>query len=631
MGILMKVKTLLIGRASCVVDCMNEFDKRDIDVSYKIVDTQGEFDLEFDAAQFDLLILDYTSAFAKKIDLKAITDECGVYLPVLAFAPEESFDSAVEMLENGVTSVLRTRSCDELCLSILQLCGNHKRLQNRLSKMSVLLDRVPEAIIICDKYGRISYWNKGAENMYGFEKEQAHGSNAESLLPQSDRENFRTVRKTVWKNGEWIGKLQQVDADNKEFTIICRCYSMMAPEGQVEAILFVNSKVVDSKEVQEQYLRSQRLESIGTLAGGLAHDLNNVFTPILMTGFLMRTKTEDESIIKLINNVEQSAQRGADVVKQIMTIAQGADGEHNSIQIKHILRDVVNVSKETFPKVITFSANVIRGMPVIEGDATQLKQVFLNICLNARDAIGKNGGSIQMDTEVITLDESFVTIYTDCVRTGEYVRVGVTDDGCGISNENMERIFDPFFTTGGIGKRTGLGLSTASSIVRGHGGFIAIDSKLGKGTRVDVYLPIPVIDKKNLEDTTEERFVGNGECILVIDDEASFRDLAELTLKEFGYDVITATNGADGIAKFAIDAEKIAVVLTDVVMPIMDGVATIVALKNICPKVRIIATSGYLDDDRIEEAKRTADKFLRRPFAPMKLLKIIRELIVIKR
>jgi len=383
-----------------------------------------------------------------------------------------------------------------------------------------------------------------------------------------------------------------------------------------------------SPEVLEaQLLRSQRLESIGTLAGGISHDLNNVLTPILSGLQILKRKITDRQSLHLLETIEASAKRGTDIVKQVLSFARGLEGEKILLQPKHLIGELEKIVHETFPKSIQFARYVTSELWTVYGDVTQLHQVLLNLCVNARDAM-PNGGILTIRADNIIIDENYVRMNVEA-RPGPYVVITVTDTGTGIPPGIMEKIFEPFFTTKDPGKGTGLGLATVKTLVKAHGGFVNVYSELGKGTSFKVYLPATLTGKSRETVKQEDDIVsGAGETVLVVDDEMSILEITKESLETFGYKVLTASDGTEAIVQFAQNHGDIDVVITDMMMPYMDGPATIRALRKIDPHVKIIATSGLSIDRRVAEAHNLdVQGFLIKPYTAETLLRSVREVL----
>jgi len=399
------------------------------------------------------------------------------------------------------------------------------------------------------------------------------------------------------------------------------------PTGQAPRFCYVAEDVTDKKQLEQQFLRAQRLESIGTLASGIAHDLNNVLAPIIMSLKLFRPKLTDPEDLELLLALDSSARRGADIVKQVTTFARGVEGDRQPVDLKRLVNELEKIARDTFPRSIQVNVAVDQELGQTVGDSTQIYQVLMNLCVNARDAM-PNGGSLTLAAENVILSEQNARLHPDAVP-GCYVAVSVFDSGSGISPEIMPRIFDPFFTTKEVGKGTGLGLPTALTIVKSHRGFINVYSEMGRGTEFKVYLPCECGVASNRPELTSLQIPrGSGELILVVDDEPTIRQVTKATLIDQGYDVITASDGAEAVALFAREKGRIKLVVTDMMMPLLDGLALIQAVQKLDRHVRIIAVSGLLDGSAPPQALQTAHvAFLQKPFTAEKLLVAIDEML----
>jgi two-component system cell cycle sensor histidine kinase/response regulator CckA len=375
--------------------------------------------------------------------------------------------------------------------------------------------------------------------------------------------------------------------------------------------------------------RAQRLESIGLLAGGIAHDLNNVLSPIMMAVDLLKlTATDDQHA--LLETVSANTQRGAEMVRGVLSFARGLEGRRVDIQLRHLVREVEGIARETFPKNIQVRVSTTRDLWSVAGDPTQLHQVLLNLCINARDAMPA-GGEISITARNVTFDERDAGMHIDA-KPGRYVVIQVNDVGTGIPQSIIDKIFDPFFTTKEIGKGTGLGLSTSRSIVKGHGGFVRVASAPGSGAQFQVFLPaLPEGFNAEAEAARPELPRGAGEMVLMVDDEAAVREITRQTLEAFGYRVLLAAHGGEAVALYTKHAGEIAVVVTDLLMPVMDGAATIRALKKLDPDVRVIAVSGSNDNGSIGTLPHISTgviPLLSKPYTPETLLQALRQVIV---
>lgn len=380
--------------------------------------------------------------------------------------------------------------------------------------------------------------------------------------------------------------------------------------------------ITERRKLEMQFLRSQRMESLGALAGGIAHDLNNILTPILLATEVLRFKAKGAGIERVVSMVEESTHRGKELVQQILSFARGAEGEHKAVQVKHLIGEITKVVKQTFPKNIQFSASVPKDLWPVLADATQLNQVLMNLCVNARDAMPE-GGQLKIIAENIEFDKHYTMMHGEA-KPGPYIKISVIDSGTGIPRHIIDKIFDPFFTTKEKGKGTGLGLSTVHTIVKNHGGFMNVYSEPNKGTTFNVYLPAQKSAVLTEQKEETQDLTGQGQTILVVDDEQAIREIISNTLIENGYQVITAADGAEAVSLFAQNKEKIDLMLTDISMPFMDGPATIRAVRKIKPEIKIIAMSGRADKVEVEHGENI--KLLIKPFTAVTLLKNSKEM-----
>jgi PAS domain S-box-containing protein len=394
-------------------------------------------------------------------------------------------------------------------------------------------------------------------------------------------------------------------------------------DGSVRRVQGALQDIAERKQLEQQYLRAQRMESIGTLAGGIAHDLNNVLAPVLLSIAVLQQDEHDAARLATLDTIESSARRGAAMISRVLAFARGMEGERVDVQVMPLVRDLVTIVRDTFPKNIELVEHISPELRTLHADPTQLHQVLLNMCVNARDAMPL-GGRITITAQNVVVDEAYAAVNIDA-RIGPYVVIDLEDTGSGMSKAVLDQIFDPFFTTKEIGKGTGLGLATSLAIVKGHEGFIRASSTPGMGTRFRLYLPAqttPVRREPTVAAASRPR--GNGETVLVVDDEVAIRQIARRMLEGFGYRVLLASDGAEAVALYAEHRAVIAVVVTDMMMPVMDGAATIRELLRLDPNVRIIAASGLAGADEVVAAGGNAARFLAKPYSAETLLTAIK-------
>jgi nitrogen-specific signal transduction histidine kinase/CheY-like chemotaxis protein len=386
--------------------------------------------------------------------------------------------------------------------------------------------------------------------------------------------------------------------------------------------------VTESKALETQLLRSQRLESVGKLAGGIAHDLNNILQPILMSIQLLNSRNTDEKSRAWLDVLDRSAQRGADLIRQILSFARGLEIKKQPFDIKYLVKDVQKIIDETFPKLISLHTEIEDGIPPVFGDYTQLNQVLMNLCVNARDAMPEGGSLVISVKNIKAGGEESPAFLKPGYR--QYTVIEVSDTGTGIPPEVMNNIFDPFFTTKVSDKGTGLGLSIVYGIVKDHDGFINVESRVGKGTAFTVYLP--VIDSPSADRKPDELYpnapAGNKELILIVDDESTITDMTKTILEEYDYKVLVAHNGEEATKIFLTHKDEIYAAIIDMMMPVMGGKTTIRILKKESPSLKIIAMSGYQREHELVDLKEAeVDAFLPKPFNAEKLLQTLSDVM----
>lgn len=504
-----------------------------------------------------------------------------------------------------------------------------QQAEQKIREQADLLDVATDAIFVrnLENY-QILFWNRGAERMYGWTAAEAVGQNADYLLYDEDNlDQIAAALTTTINCGAWQGELTKVTKAGKELIVSSRWTLARDRRGKAQFILTVDTDITEQKQLAAQFLRAQRLESLGTLAGGIAHDMNNILTPIIMTAQLLRLKYPnfDDRTQRHISILEESAKRGSDLVKQILAFARGGvEGSRSSLQVAHILAEIRRIIKSTFPKSIEIYCDIPQQeLWTVSADATQLHQVFMNLCVNARDAMPE-GGTLSLVAENVEIDENYAQMCLDA-KVGAYVMFSITDTGMGIAPEVLERMFEPFFTTKEIGKGTGLGLSTSIGIIKSHDGFINVYSELGAGSQFKVYLPA---EQKTVVQQAEEveLLPGHGELILVVDDEATILEIVKNSLSAYNYTVITANNGSEAIATYTKYQGKIQAVLLDLMMPGISSLTAISTLHQIDPLARIIATSGLAANEMAISSH--IQGFLLKPYTMPNLLTTLNKVLV---
>jgi two-component system cell cycle sensor histidine kinase/response regulator CckA len=498
---------------------------------------------------------------------------------------------------------------------------DRKRSEQKIQEQVALLNVATDAIFVRDLDHQILFWNQGAERIYGWQAAEAIGKKTTELLYGEAPAQLEQALNTTLETGEWQGELHQLTKSKQKIILESRWTLVRDEAEHPKFILTVNTDITEKKQLEAQFLRAQRLESIGTLASGIAHDLNNILTPILAAAQLLPLKypNADDRTQQLFRILEANAKRGADLIKQVLSFARGVEGRRTLLQVSYLLTEIEQITKRTFPKSIEVRTEIpTSNLWLVSADATHLHQVLMNLCVNARDAM-PNGGTLSISAENRYVDESYARMYPDA-QVGSYVMLTIADTGVGIPREILDRIFDPFFTTKEVGKGTGLGLSTVIGIIKNHGGFISVYSEVGEGTQFKVYLP--TAEGAVAQPTEAKECVsGRGELILVVDDEPFIQEITKISLEDHHYRVLVASDGFEAIALYASHQQDIRLVLLDLMMPGMDGLATLRILQKMNPQVNIIATSGLVSHTKMTELTDLGvTLFLPKPYTTQELL-----------
>jgi two-component system cell cycle sensor histidine kinase/response regulator CckA len=498
-----------------------------------------------------------------------------------------------------------------------------KAAEETLREQAALLDNAHDAICVIDLDAKIKYWNKSAAALYGWTSSEALGRDVHDVLIEPTTLESCTAFRRMIEEKAWQGELDQMTKNAKRITVESRWTLLHTPQGAPKSILVVNTDISETKRSAAQFRHAQRLESMGRLASGIAHDLNNVLAPILMITSMLRSKlTErDRSFLEMI---ETSAKRGADMVRQILSFSRGVEGLESTVQISRLIQDQARLARQTFPPSIDIRTHAPKNLWSVTGNTTQLFQVLLNLCINARDAM-PDGGVLMLQAENVTLDPDYARDHPDATP-GPKVLLTVSDTGFGISPETMGKIYDPFFTTKPEGKGTGLGLSTVLGIVKNHHGHMEVKSDPGKGTTMKIFLPGQDLSPPPLEDEGAVPAPrGKGEWVLVADNEEAFLTIATAALERSGYRVLPAKDGTDALARYARHKDKIRLVITDLLMPFLNGEGMIRAIKEMNPTVKILAISGMDVGYKPRPAGELGIPFLAKPFSCAELVSRVHE------
>jgi PAS domain S-box-containing protein len=505
-----------------------------------------------------------------------------------------------------------------------------KLIERELRERNEILSNSHEGVMIVGLDNKVSFWNPGAENLFGWTAAEALGRAPEQLLGVDDPDFVAALRAAVQRDGFWSGELRAQARDGRKLTVECRTTLVRDDEGRPRARLNLLADITDKKLFEEKFLHAQRLESIGLLAAGIAHDLNNVLAPILFVAPMLRENLSTPRDLRILATLEQSATRGAGLVKQILGFVHSAAGELRPTQVKHLLRDITGIIEQTFPKSIELRQRIPSDLWPVRGNPTQIHQVLLNLCVNARDAMPQGGTlSITAANRRLTSAEAGRIPGS---QPGDWLMLEIMDTGTGMPPEVVAHIWEPFFTTKSPGKGTGLGLSTVRGIVANHHGFVEFQTAVGRGTTFRVFLP--AFESEPPGQGSTRPFTGpagHNELIVIVDDDAPVREIVAEILGTNGYRVVRCADGVEAMTFCQSHADEISLVVTDIDMPHLGGVALARALLQIRPEIKLIAISGLASVEAgnadVPAARKLVHAFLPKPFAAEALLDTVRRLL----
>jgi PAS domain S-box-containing protein len=492
-----------------------------------------------------------------------------------------------------------------------------REAEHQIRDQAALLDKAQDAIITTDLTHRIAYWNASAERIYGWTAAEVFGRNLQELgLGYADA-RFANARQQVLATGEWRGEFQVRAKDGHQVQVESTWSLVVSPEGRAQSILLIDTDVTERRKMEIHLLRTQRMESIATLTGGIAHDLNNVLAPIVMGADILRSEITSEASLRVVNSIEISAQHGAALVRQLLGFARGEEGQRVEVRPQSLLEDLAPLLRQALPSQIEVQVRLAPNPWPVFADATQLKQVIFNLAINARDAMPA-GGTLTIAAENLQFDAEQARAVPDG-RAGRFLRLRVSDTGTGIPPEILEKIFDPFFTTKEVGKGTGLGLSTVRGIIKGHEGFLQVESTIGLGTAFNIFLPV-----FQTSSTSAAPFptVGRAETILVIDGDRGVREMLQAFLERHRYRVLAAGDAAAGLETIRQEGATIAAVITNVPMPGSSGTAMVAAMRHLAPAAPILVVGG---DETVLGHGTVA--VLGEPLDPLQLLVTLRRML----
>jgi PAS domain S-box-containing protein len=481
-----------------------------------------------------------------------------------------------------------------------------KQAEGQLRKLARAVEQSPTSIVITNREGNIEFVNPKFTEVTGYTAAEVLGQNPRVLQAGSTPvEEYRRMWEKILAGEEWRGEFHNKRKNGTLFWETASISAVRDAAGQITHFIAVKEDVTERKQLEARYLRAQRVESIGSLASGIAHDLNNILAPILLCVPMLRQESEPQLRLEMAQMIESSAKRAVDIVRQLLGFARGQEGRKQPIQLRHLLREMMRIAREVFPRSIQIVEECPADLWLVPADATQMHQVLLNLCVNARDAM-PHGGTLTLRATNVILDAHFSAMRQDVVP-GPYVKLEVADTGVGIPEETRSRIFESFYTTKEEGHGTGLGLTTVLGIVKEHKGIISFTSEVGRGTTFELHLPAAGDEVQGARGAVADEASprGQGQLVLVVDDETMIRETTRMTLERHGYRTLQAGDGIEALAHLSRHPGEVRAVVTDYMMPHMDGVTLCRTLRVLSPRTPVIVSSGALlgkSGSRIVEA-----------------------------
>jgi PAS domain S-box-containing protein len=604
-----------------------------IDCEIVRVEGRDDFVTLLKECSFDLILADRSTPSFDGFTALQLARQLRSSVPFIFVSGTIDENSAINSLQEGATDyVLKHRLARlvpavERAVTEIQQREELNRSLQLLKEQAELLDRASDIIIIRDLDERITYWNSGAERVYGWSKAEVEGQLLHKLLRTEFFRPVADVQAELLQTGHWEGELEHTRRDGTRALLESRWTLRRDANGRPTSILEIATDVTDRRRLQAQLVQAQKLESLGTLAGGIAHDFNNILGIVIgYASILEMTEGATPDVREISTTLQAAGERGAGLVRQLLTFARKTPTTFLPMSLNGLVEDIAKMISHTFPKNIELVKQLEPDLKCILGDVTQMHQLLLNLCVNARDAM-PNGGTLKIETSVVTGD--VVRLRCGKATEAEYIHLRVSDTGMGMSAETQQHLFEPFYTTKEVGKGTGLGLAVVYGAVESHRGCIQVESAVGAGTAFSLFFPA-IESAAELEASTTGAPVsrGAGELILVVEDEMLLRDLIRSVLESHGYTVIQARDGVEGLAIFRERSTAIRLVISDLEMAKMSGLQMLQRMRESGPTPPLLLCSGYLDPSLASQLEAAGvTEFLLKPCRPRQIIAKVHEML----
>lgn len=530
--------------------------------------------------------------------------------------------TAIDIELKMVSNVIANKINSIICVG--RDITERKRGELKILEQASLIELIHDAVVVIDNKKKITYLNKSAQKL--FDESESYnkiGKNIVDLFNVTNNESLDNAFEITRKNNSWVGEFNLKLNSGKEIIIESSWTKISISNNKQDSILIINTDLTEKKQMETQFYRKQRMESLGTLSSGIAHDFNNILTPILISLEVLKQRYNDERADKIIETLQQTVNRGAELVNKILSFSRGINIKNKIISPSVMINEIMKIITETFPKSILISTTIEENIWNINGDVSQLDQVIINLFVNARDAM-PNGGEIKVEVRNSKI-ESDTQIFNSIMKAGDYVTISISDTGSGIDSVTIEKIFEPFFTTKSIGKGTGLGLSTSYATIKSHRGHIEVKSKIGKGTNFTLYFPKSLSDQiyETPQKIEQQKLINLNETVLIVDDEPAILEMYKYLLSFHGFKLFSANDGVEALNLFYKYENKINTVITDINMPNMNGITLVRLIKKRNKNIKIIGVTGNSENINNISSERLFDFILEKPFNTTSLYKAL--------
>jgi PAS domain S-box-containing protein len=604
-----------------------------IDCELVRVDTREEFVTVLEQCSFDLIFADRTTPSFDGLSALQIAREICPATPFIFVSGTLDEELAIKTLGHGATDYVLKDRISRLLPAVQRAVSELQRKRELyhaglvLQEQAELLDRANDMIMIRDLADRILYWNEGAEKLLGLAKSEALGKKPAELFDATFPRPLTDIHAELLHADHWQGEVAYTTKDGRRVLVSSHWTLRRDNNGNPSAIMEINSDLTARRLLEAQLLQAQKLESLGSLAGGIAHDFNNILGIVLGYGSLLETLEGISDEVRDIGaTIVQAGERGAGLVRQLLTFARKDKAVLAPTNINAVVENLAKMLTQTFPKNISLRRHLTKDVKPIIADETQLHQILLNLCVNARDAM-PGGGTLTIETAIAGLKD--VIARFPKAAAPEYVRLSVTDSGTGMSAETKARLFEPFYTTKEVGKGTGLGLAVVYGAVESHNGFIDVTSSIGAGTSFSLFFPITEeAEATSNAGTNTVQLAGNNALVVLVEDEPMLRELLATVLKKHDFRVITARDGIEGLAAYEENKREVAALISDLAMPKLGGLEMLGRIRQSGSLPKTILLTGNIEPDLQQRLRENgvAD-FVFKPCRPAELLKALSKLL----